>query len=210
MSDSYSKDPAKAKQKKDDYADLIAVGLIALVALLNQEGSAGSIQKTTNSFFYSLIFILIVSVFIIAGVSIFISKKFKSSRSYEGGLNALDGEIYLIRKYFWNLSSDDLKILQTDQAVRDLKTKADAYRQMIDLKNRKAQTLLNQINLINEQINNSNLSEKEKTELLEEKNYLLQKTSEEEDKYRQLLEQVDKQKNGLLNDINKMESGVKL
>jgi len=81
---------------------------------------------------------------------------------------------------------------------------------MIDLKNRKAQTLLNQINLINEQINNSNLSEKEKTELLEEKNYLLQKTSEEEDKYRQLLEQVDKQKNGLLNDINKMESGVKL
>ena len=68
------------KQKKDDYADLIAVGLIALVALLNQEGSAGSIQKTTNSFFYSLIFILIVSVFIIAGVSIFISKKFKSSR----------------------------------------------------------------------------------------------------------------------------------
>jgi len=151
-----------------------------------------------------------IDVYTWYGNNFSILKKFKSSRSYEGGLNALDGEIYLIRKYFWNLSSDDLKILQTDQAVRDLKTKADAYRQMIDLKNRKAQTLLNQINLINEQINNSNLSEKEKTELLEEKNYLLQKTSEEEDKYRQLLEQVDKQKNGLLNDINKMESGVKL
>ena len=68
------------KQKKDDYADLIAVGLIALVALLNQEGGTGSIEKTTNSFFYSLIFVLIISVFIIAGVSIFISKKFRSSR----------------------------------------------------------------------------------------------------------------------------------
>lgn len=139
-----------------------------------------------------------------------ILKKFKSSRSYEGGSNALDGEIYLIRKYFWNLSSDDLKILQTDQVVRDLQTKADAYRQMIELNKNKAQTLANQINLMDEQLNNPSLSENERMKMKKEKDSIVQQTREQEEKYQQLLERVNKQKNELLNDINKMESGVKL
>lgn len=81
---------------------------------------------------------------------------------------------------------------------------------MVELNQNKAQTLANQIYLINEQLNNPDLSEQERGNFSQQKNDLLKQTREEEEKYQQLLERVNEQKDELLNDINAIGSEVKL
>lgn len=105
---------------------------------------------------------------------------------------------------------EELETQRKKQQIQDLEEKVGSYRQMIELNQNKAETLANQIYLIDEQLNNPDLSEQERDDFSQQKNDLLKQTREEEEKYLQLLERVNKQKDELLNDINAIGSEVNL
>lgn len=87
----------------------------------------------------------------------------------------------------------ELKKQQIDQKVKDLKEQIDTFTQQIELKDKKEQTLANDLAQLDSDLKNPDLSEQDRTKLSQQYNYLSEQKKIADEKYQQTLEPLRKQ-----------------